>query len=195
MQQISHLKLMSMGCLQACAFIAEQMPSEVTIDVNMFLKAFSIKVDDQHIQPPSWVQNDDNSVTIVPSANTSSSLPSDSPTSFPTVFDMDDYRTCRQAEALCWINLQEKRASIIARIQPTSAEEYQKQRDTVMSETEPLRRKHKKTGTRNCSYLIRISFIFLLNQQPNGLCKKITTTILPTYQAIYLIFYKNVSQF
>ena len=148
MQNISHLKLMSMGYLQACGFFAEQMPYEVNLDVNMFLKAFSIKVDNQRIHPPSWIQNDDSSVSIVPSATTSSTPPSE------TVFDMDDYRACRQAEAIRWINLQEKRASIIARIHPTSADEYQKQRDAVMIETEPLRRKLKKTGRKTCSYLI-----------------------------------------
>ena len=94
MQQISHLKLMSMGCLQACGFFAEQMPCEVSIDINMFLRAFSIKVDDQRIHPPSWVQNDDNSVMIVPSAATSSTPPSEPSTPSPTVFDMDDYRRC-----------------------------------------------------------------------------------------------------
>lgn len=154
MEQISHLKLMSMGFLQACSFFAEQMPSDVAIDINMFLKAFSIKVDNQLIHPPSWVQNNDKSVKIVPSA-TLSSTPSDPSTSFPTVFNMDDYRTCRQAEALRWISLQEKRASIIARIQPTSAEEYQKMRDAVMSDTEPLHRKLKKTGRKTCSRLIQ----------------------------------------
>lgn len=148
MQENSHLNLISMGCLQACGYFVEQMPCEVTIDVNMFLKAFSIKVDNQRIHPPSWVQNEDNSVTIEPSATTSSTPPSEPSTSFPTVFDMDDYRSSRQGEALRWINLQEKRASIIARIQPTSAEEYQKRREIVMSKTEPLHRKQKKTGTK-----------------------------------------------
>jgi hypothetical protein len=152
MEQTSHLNLMSMGFLQACAFFAEQMPCQVDIDINMFLKAFSIKVDDQRIHPPSWVQNDDKSVMIVPSATTSStpSTPSVEPSA---VFDMDVYRAARQAEALRWINLQEKRASIMARIHPTSAEEYQKLRDIVMSEAGTIYRKQKKTGTKTCSYL------------------------------------------
>ena len=34
MEQISHLKLMSMGFLQACSFFAEQMPYDVAINVN-----------------------------------------------------------------------------------------------------------------------------------------------------------------
>ena len=145
-----------MGCLQACGFFAEQMPSKVTIDINMFLKAFSIKVDNQRIHPPSWVQNNDNSVIIRPSSPTSSTpLPLEPSAPSPTVFDMDDYRTCRQAEALRWINLQEKRASIISRIQPILAEEYQKRRDTVMSESEPLHRKLKKKGMKICSYSIQ----------------------------------------
>ena len=140
MEQISHLKLMSMGCLQACSFFSEQMPHNVTIDINKFLGAFSIEVDGQHIRPPSWIQNENNSVTVVPSASTSSTSPS--------VFNMDHYCRYRQAEALRWIDLQEKRASIIARLQPTSTEEYQKLRDAIMSETEPLRRKPKKQTSR-----------------------------------------------
>lgn len=49
MQQISHLKLMSMGSLQACGFFMEQTLYDISIDVNKFLSAFSIKVDGQHI--------------------------------------------------------------------------------------------------------------------------------------------------
>lgn len=119
MQQISHLKLISMGCFQACGFFSEQMPHEVSIDVNMFLGAFSIEVEGQHICLPSWVQNENGSVAIVPSTSTSS-------TSSP-VFNMDDYRRYQQAEAFRWIDLQEKRASIIACPKPTPTEEYQKQ--------------------------------------------------------------------
>jgi len=150
MQQISHLKLMSMGFLQACSFFSEQMPQEVSIDINMFLGAFSIEVDGQRVRPPSWRQTENDSVTIVPSASTSSTLPSEMSTS-PPVFKMDDYRKYRQAEALRWIDLQEKRASIIARLQPTSTEEYQKMRDDVLSEGGPLRRKPKK---QTCTQII-----------------------------------------
>jgi hypothetical protein len=154
MEQTSHLNLMSMGCLQACAYITEQMPSKVTIDVNMFLNAFSIKADNKQVHPPSWVQNNDNSVTIIPSTATSSTLASEpSTSSSPTIFDTNDYRACRQAEALRWIDLQEKRASIIARIQPTSKEEYQKLRDDVMSETEPSSRKLKKKGRKKIVHI------------------------------------------
>lgn len=54
---------------------------------------------------------------------------------------MDDYRRCRQAEAIRWINLQEKRASIMARLQPITPAEYQRRRDDVKSKSGPLRRK------------------------------------------------------
>ena len=152
MQQISHLKLMSMGRLQACSFFSEQMPHNVAININMFLGAFSIEVDGQHVRPPSWVQSENDSVMIVPSASTYSTPLSESSTS-PPVLNMDDYCRYQQAEALCWIDLQEKRASIIARLQPTSTEEYQKLRDAITSETGPLCRKPKKqTGTKTYLY-------------------------------------------
>ena len=143
MQQISHLKLMSMGCLQACGFFSEQMPHDVSIDINMFLGAFSIEVDSQRIRPPSWIQGENGWVIIAPSAATSSTQPSESSMS-PPVFNMDNYRRYRQVEAFYWIDLQEKRASIIARLQPTSVEEFQKMRDAVSSEAGPFRRKPKK---------------------------------------------------
>lgn len=152
MEKVSHLKLMSMGFLQACGFFAEQMPYDVAIDVNKFLGAFSIIVDGQHVCPPSWMQSQNDSVIIVPSIPTSSTPTSDSSTT-PPVFNMDSYRKYRQAEALQWIDLQEKRSSIIARLQPTSTEEYQKLREAVMTETVPLRRKPKKqTGMKICSH-------------------------------------------
>jgi len=152
MQQISHLKLMSMGCLQAYSFFSEQMPHNVAIDINRFLGAFSIEVDGQHLCPPSWVQSENDSLTIVPLASTSSTPLSESSTS-PPVLNMDDYRRYRQAEALCWIDLQEKPASIIARLQPTSTEEYQKLQDAITSETGPLCRKPKKqTGMKTYLY-------------------------------------------
>jgi hypothetical protein len=152
MQQSSHLNLMSMGCLQACSFFFEQTPHNVTIDVNKFLEAFSIEVDGQHVRPPTWEKSENNAVMIRPSTYPSFPPSSESSTS-PPIFNMDDYRRYRQAEALCWIDLQEKRASIIARLQPTSKEEYQKLRDAVTSETGPLRRKPKKQiGTNTYSY-------------------------------------------
>lgn len=95
MQQISHLKLMSMGCLQACSFFLEQMPHNVAIDVNKFLGAFSIKQDGQHIRPPSWVHCENDSVTVM------QSTPPSELSSSPPVFSMNDYRKYRQAEALC----------------------------------------------------------------------------------------------
>jgi hypothetical protein len=153
MQQISHLKLMSMGCLQACGFFMEQTPYDVSIDVNKFLSAFSINVDGQHLCPPSWVQGENDSVDIVSSGSTSSAPPSAETSTSPPVFNMVDYRKYRQKEAIQWINLQEKRASIIARLQPTSKEEYQKLRDAVMSDDGSSRRKQKKqTGKKAYSY-------------------------------------------
>jgi len=71
-------------------------------------------------------------------------------TATPVQFGMDEYRKCRQTEALHWIDLQEKRSSIIARLQPVTPEEYERLRDAVKAETGPLRRKSKKkAGTIN----------------------------------------------
>ena len=152
MQQISHLKLMSMGCLQACSFFIDQMPHNVTIDVNRFLGTFSMEVDGEQASPPSWVHSENDSVRIVPSTSTSFNLPSES-SSQPPVFNMDDYRRYRQAEALHWIDLQEKRSSIIARLQPTSSEDYQALRDAILSENGPLQQKQKKQiGMKSYSY-------------------------------------------
>ena len=68
---------------------------------------------------------------------------------------MDDYRRYHKAEALCWIDLQEKWASIIARLQPTPAEEYQNLQDAITSDSGPICRKLKKqTGMK--SYLSMI---------------------------------------
>jgi hypothetical protein len=153
MQKTSHLKLMSMGCLQACSFFLEQMPDNVSIDINKFLGAFSIDVEGESIHPPSWTQSENNSISTVPTAstisNTSSSLS-------PPIFNMDDYRRYRQAEAIRWIDLQERRASIIARLQPTTREEYQKLREAVMTEQGQLSRKLKKHAGKKETLLILI---------------------------------------
>lgn len=130
--------------MQACGFFTEQMPCEVSIDVNMFLGAFSIEVDGQRIRPPSWVSNGNNAITIVPSTPVPCSPPSESSTSLPIPFSMNDYRRCRQEEAIRWINLQEKRASIIPRLKVTMPEDYENQRQAIMSETGPFCRKQKK---------------------------------------------------
>jgi hypothetical protein len=162
MQQNSHLNLMSMGCLQACSFFMEQMPHKVTIDLNMFLQAFSIEADGQHVHPPSWVRGENNTIMTLPSTSTSSTPALDSSSS-PLIFTMDDYGRYRQAEALRWINLQEKRASIIARLQPTSEEKFQSLRKAVISETGPLRRKPKKqTGIKTYLYLFSTELPFVL---------------------------------
>lgn len=155
MEQTSHLQLITMCLLQTCSYVSDQMPSDVTIDVNKFLEAFSIEVDGQHIRPPSWIQSEGDSVTIVPSSPILlAASPSEPDASSSGIFNMDNYRRCRQAEAIRWIDLEEKRASIIPRLQPTSAEEYQKRREAVTFETGPLRRKQKKQmGMKSISYL------------------------------------------
>ena len=142
MEESSHLNLMTMALLQTCGYVIDQMQSEVNIDINQFLQAFSIKANNGYIRPPSWTKNETGSVVITPSL--ASPLPSQNEAL--STFNMDDYRQCRQAEALRWINLQEKRASIIARLQPVSADEYQERRKTVLLKLGPLVRKKKKTG-------------------------------------------------
>ena len=138
---------MSMALLQTCGYVIDQMQTEVTVDINKFLEAFSIEGDGGCVRPPSWTKSEGDSVVITPYTLTSPmSLQNDS-SAVPSPFNMDDYRRCRQAEALRWINLQEKRASIIARLLPVSAEDYQKLRDAVLSESGPLcRKKKRKTG-------------------------------------------------
>lgn len=142
MQDISQLKLITMGLLQTCGYVTEQMQTAVTIDVNKFMEAFSIRADDGgDIHPPSWIVGKDNSVTFSPPTAVIPSSQSSSLTTSPKPFTMDDYSQCRQAEAIRWINLQEKRASIIPRLQPVTPEEYKARRDAVYSDTGPLGRK------------------------------------------------------
>jgi len=152
MQEASHLKLITMGLLQTSSYVTEQMQTRVTIDVNKFLGAFSIEVNGSRIHPPSWTTSEHNLNEIAPpmpilqaSTSNSSILPGIN-------FDMDDYRACRQKEAIRWINLQEKRSSIIARLQPTTVEEYQNLRDAVTLESGPLRRTVKKQPGMKCIY-------------------------------------------
>ena len=144
MEEASHLKLITMGLLQTCSYVTEQMQTKVTINVNKFLEAFSIEVNGSRIHPPSWTTSKNNSVTIEPPTPTPQVSTSNRSTLDKINFDMEDYRTCRQEEAIRWINLQERRSSIIARLQPTAAEEYQNLRDAVTSESGPLRRTVKK---------------------------------------------------
>lgn len=152
MEESSHLNLMTMALLQTCGYVIDQMQTEVTIDVNKFLEAFSIEGDGGRIRPPSWTQSEGNLVAITP--YTSPLPPENDSSTIPSPFNMDDYRRCRQAEALRWIDLQEKRAAIIARLQPVSAEEYQKLRDDVLSKSGPLLRKQKrKMGLKYASLL------------------------------------------
>ena len=67
---------------------------------------------------------------------------------------MDDYCKCRQAEALRWIDLREKCASIIARLQPVLPEEYQALRNIVLSESGPFQRRDKKQTGMTSGFLM-----------------------------------------
>jgi len=141
MDKVSHLNLITMSLLQTCSYVTEQMHTEVSIDVNKFLDAFSIEVEGGRIHPPSWNRHESDLV-ITPS------LPVP-PVASPNIFNMDDYRKCRQEEAIRWIDLQEKRSSIIARLQPVTPDEYNQLRDAVKAENGPLRRKAKKLAGMN----------------------------------------------
>ena len=149
MEDISHMKLIAMSLLQTCGYVTEQMQTRVTIDVNKFMESFSIKVDGGDIHPPSWISAEEQSVTISPTTAPIPNPQSGSQTASPKPFTMEDYSQCRQAETIRWINLQEKRASIIARLQPVRPEEYQDRRKAVNSDSGPLRRK----GMKFQSYL------------------------------------------
>src|SRR5271168_3590995 len=61
MQDISHLKLIAMSLLQTSSYVTEQMQTPVTIDVNKFLEAFSIKAEGQVIHPPSCIAGEEDS--------------------------------------------------------------------------------------------------------------------------------------
>ena len=137
MQDVSHLKLITMGLLQTCNYVTEQMQTPVFIDVNKFMDSFSIKAKDgRDIHPPSWIEGEGDSVTFSTTIPSPSSLaPSQKP------FTMDIYCRVRQAEEIRWINLQEKRASIIPRLQPVTPEEYQVRRDAIYAESSRLSRK------------------------------------------------------
>lgn len=69
------------------------MQTEVRVDINKFLEAFSIKGESRCIRPLSCTKSEGNSVLIKPNTNTSS-IPPDSP------FNMDNYSICQQVEAL-----------------------------------------------------------------------------------------------
>ncbi len=171
MEKTSHLKLMTMGLLQTCSYVTEQMQTKVTIDINKFLEAFSIEVDGCRIHPPSWTQSEQNSISIRPHTPIQQTLISSSSLVPTSIFDMDDYRASRQAEAIRWINLQERRSSIIARLQPTTAEKYQRLRDAVTSDSGPLHRTVKKQpGTKyiyTMSKPLHILYIYYSSQTDN----------------------------
>lgn len=140
MQDVSHMKLITMSLLQTCSYITNQMHTPVTIDVNKFMESFSIKSDGRNVHPPSWSAGEEDSITFFPSSGLIPDSQSSSLTP-PRPFTMEDYSRCRRAEAIRWINLQEKRASIIPRLRPITPEEYQERRDAVNSNAGPLRRK------------------------------------------------------
>ena len=124
MQDVSHMKLITMSLLQTCSYITNQMHTPVMIDVNKFMESFSIKSDGRNVHPPSWSAGEEDSVTFFPSSGLIPDSQSSSLTP-PRPFTMEDYSRCRRAEAIHWINLQEKRTSIIPRLWPITPEEYQ----------------------------------------------------------------------
>lgn len=78
--------------------------------------------------------------------------PQNNSSAIPPPFNMNDYHQCRQVEALQWIDLQEKRSSIISCLRPVSTEDYQKLRNAILSKPGPLLQKLKrKTGLKNAA--------------------------------------------
>ena len=53
MENVSHLKLITMSLLQTCSYITGQMQTDIEININKFLQAFSIKTDSSCLHPPS----------------------------------------------------------------------------------------------------------------------------------------------
>lgn len=121
------------------------MQPTVSIDVNKFLESFSIKDDRGDIHPPLWIAGEDDSVTFSPTTALIPNSQSVSLTTSSKPFTMEDYSRCRRAEAIHWINIQEKRVSIMACLQPVKPEEYQERRDAVNSGSGPFRRKGRKS--------------------------------------------------
>jgi hypothetical protein len=98
MQDVSHMKLITMSLLQTCSYITNQVQTAVTIDVNKFMESFPIKADGRNLHPPSWNAGEDDSVTFFPTA-----LIPDSQSSSLTPgshFTMEDYSRCRRVEAI-----------------------------------------------------------------------------------------------
>ena len=200
MENTSHLKLITMGLLQTCSYVTEQMQTKVTIDINKFMEAFSIDVDTSHFHPPSWTLSNPNSGSDLnmpqpPIRPNSSSISSSS----STILDMDFYRTSRQAEAIRWINLQEKRSSIMARLQPTTSDDYQHLRDSVTSDKGPLRRTFRKQpGKKEIFHHVRtLMYIMSLLQPPNEqlMINMHQTTSILISQRHYLTSLVDVSYF
>ena len=168
MEKASHLKLITMSLLQTCGYVSEQMHTKVTIDVNKFMEAFSIEVPGGRLHPPSWTRWQGDKVAITQSLAIPPSPQIGESSTLPEIFSMDDYRQCHQAEALRWIDLQERRSSIIPQLQPTTPEEYERLRDAIKAETGPFRRKSKKpTGTNQTFHINRPIISALHSQQTN----------------------------
>lgn len=113
-----------------------------------------MEADGTRIHPSSWTLSEQDSASFGPHSQirqaSTSNLSSQAMST--NILNMDNYRTSRQAEAIRWIDLQERRSSIISRLQPTTAEEYQHLRDAVTSENAPIRRTvKKKTGMKHIS--------------------------------------------
>ena len=96
MEEISALNLVSMSLLQTSSYVTKQMHSKVKIDVNVFLSAFSIEMEDGLVHPPSWIpcEDKDDFMEIFPNP------PSSLSTLTTDAFDKLDYSKCCQAEAI-----------------------------------------------------------------------------------------------
>jgi hypothetical protein len=149
MEPKSHLNLIAMALLQTCSYVTDQMQSQVSIDVNKFLSSFSLQAEGSQVHPPLWTEN--NSLT-----------PNETSTSSTPFFDMDDYRSLCQQEAVHWINLQQRRSSIIPRLRPTTEDRYDQLRKAVTSEKDPLYRLIKKQGNNIYTKPLRYIYIVLL---------------------------------
>jgi len=82
------------------------------------MESFTIKAKEGDIHPPSWIAGENNSVTFSPTTSVIPHSQSGSHATSPAHFTMQDYSHCRQAEAINWINLQEKQASVRPRLHP-----------------------------------------------------------------------------
>ena len=87
-----------------------------------------MEADGTSIHPSSWTLSEQDSASFGPHSQirqeaSTSNLSSQAMST--NILNMDNYRTSHQAEAIRWIDLQERRSSIISCLQPTTTEEYQ----------------------------------------------------------------------